>query len=260
MSSEKLIIYNKEELTGIRVAARAASEALCKLIDSISVGMSTKQIDDMAGVIINATGGRSAFLGYRGFPGQICISVNDEVVHGIGRVERVLQHGDVVSLDLGVELGGFYGDNAKTVILGECSDEVKRLVEFTEKSLLAGIDAAVAGNYIKDVGAAIQKVAKSASLGIVRDYVGHGCGKALHTAPEVPNYKTAARGPKLRNGIVLAIEPMLNLGSHNVKTDKDGWTVRTADASFSAHFEHMILINNDKPEILTWPIKEVKEK
>ena len=253
MSFEKVIIHTGREVEGIRKAAQAAGFVREQLKLLIQPGMSTKDIDNLAGTLIEATGGKSAFFGYRGFPGQICISLNDEVVHGIGSPFTIVKNGDIVSLDVGVELNGYIGDNAETVAIGATGDSsIEHLLSNTRLSLHEAIKVAVKGNYIRDIGAAVQKVADKAKLGIVREYVGHGCGVKLHEPPEIPNYRTQNKGPKLRNGMVLAIEPMLNLGTCRVKTDSDGWTVRTLDGKLSAHFEHMILINNDKPEILTW--------
>jgi methionyl aminopeptidase len=253
MSFEKAIIHTDKEIEGIRKAAQAAAFVREQLRILIQPGMSTKDIDNLAGTLIESTGGKSAFYGYRGFPGQICISLNDEVVHGIGTHLNIVRDGDVISLDVGVELNGYIGDNAESLAVGSVNDpSIEHLLTNTRLSLHEAIKAAVKGNFIRDIGVAVQKVADKANLGIVREYVGHGCGIKLHEPPEIPNYKTPNRGPKLRNGMVLAIEPMLNLGTHRVKTDTDGWTVRTLDGKLSAHFEHMILINNDKPEILTW--------
>ena len=256
MPQGKAIIHTEKEIIGIRKAAQAAAFVREQLKILIQVGQTTKEIDVLAGRLIESTGGVSAFLGYCGFPGQICISLNDEVVHGIGVDNRYVVEGDIISVDVGVNLNGFIGDNAETIAVGGSSNElVTHLLEKTRLSLHEGIKAAIKGNYIRDISCAVQKVAQKAKLGIVREYVGHGCGVKLHEPPEIPNYKTADRGPKLKNGMILAIEPMLNLGTHKVKTDKDGWTVRTIDAKLSAHFEHMILISDNKPEILTWPKK-----
>lgn len=247
------VIHTAEEIKSIRKAAAAAASVRDQLPNMVTPGMTTKAVDEIAGSLISATGGKSAFLGYRGFPGQICISVNDEIVHGIGRPEKILQPGDIVSVDIGVELESGIGDTAKTFIVGgEADASVQKLLKYTELSLMAGIEKAVCGKFIKDISAAIEKVAKKAGLGIVREYVGHGCGTKLHEPPEIPNFVCGFRGPRLRPGMVLAIEPMLNLGTHKVETDPDQWTVRTRDGSWSAHFEHMVLITENKPEILTW--------
>ena len=248
------VINSPADVAGIRLAARAAAEVREKLPGMVRPGMTTKQIDDLAEMLIAMTGGKSAFLGYRGYPGQICISINDEVVHGIGSPKRVVASGDVLSLDIGVELNGYIGDNATTMLVGNVapSDDVKRLLDGTREALENGIRSALSGNRVRDISAAVEKTAKRHKLGIVREYVGHACGKKLHEPPEIPNYAVRDRGPKLEPGMVLAIEPMLNLGSKDVKTDADKWTVRTRDGSISAHFEHMVLVTENKPEILTW--------
>ena len=248
------IVHTPEEISGIRRAAQAAAEVREKLPLLVQPGMSTLSIDQLAGSLIAHTGGRSAFLGYRGYPAQICISVNDEVVHGIGRADRIVQVGDVLSLDIGVNIGGFIGDNATTFVVGggKGSPDVERLLVNTEKALMEGLQQAKPGNYIRDISAAIEKVARTARLGVVREYVGHGCGTRLHEPPEIPNFVCAYRGPRLVPGMVLAIEPMFNLGTHKVFTESDMWTVKTADGSISAHFEHMVLVTENEPEILTW--------
>lgn len=253
--AEKVVIHSKLEIEAIRRAGQAAGFVREELKKAIVPGISTKDLDEIARSLIELTGGKSAFFGYRGFPGQICISMDDEVVHGIGRSDVIIGHGSVVSVDVGVTLDGFVGDTAESVCTGTPGTDIELLLKKTREALFAGINVAVEGNYIRDISCAVQKVAESARLGIVRDYVGHGCGKKLHEPPEIPNYKTSNKGPRLQNGMVLAIEPMLNLGTHAVKTDSDGWTVRTLDARVSAHFEHMVLINDDKPEILTWAKK-----
>jgi methionyl aminopeptidase len=256
MAGKDYIIHTEEDLVDIRRAAVAAATVRERIRQVVTPGMTTRQLDDLAASFIAEAGGVSAFLGYRGFPGQICISVNDQVVHGIGRPDRVLQPNDIVSTDIGVKIGRGIGDTSTTFALIDNPDEnIVRLLEATEESLMAGIAKAVVGNTIRDISAAVEKVANRAKLGIVREYVGHGCGTKLHEPPEIPNFVCGWRGPKLRAGMVLAIEPMLNLGTHRVFTEQDGWTVRTLDGKPSAHFEHQILITHNKPEILTWPKK-----
>jgi len=248
------VIYGEDEYPAIRAAARAAAMAVDDLAAMVRPGMTTKELDNMAAAVISSTGGESAFLGYHGYPGQICVSVNDEVVHGIGSFDRVLSRGDVVSLDVGVLLEGFIGDNATTVVVGgvEPPPDVARLLKGTRKALDRGISAAVPGNRVGDISSAVEAAAKQFGLGVVREYVGHACGRELHEPPEIPNFTSRHKGPLLRSGMVLAIEPMLNLGKRHVVTDKDGWTVRTRDGSVSAHFEHMVLVTSKEPEILTW--------
>ncbi|UDQ97733.1 type I methionyl aminopeptidase [Lentisphaerota bacterium WC36G] len=249
------IIHSEKAISGIRKAAQAAAFVREQLPQLVMPGMSTKHIDDFAARLIAETGGKSAFLGYHGYPGQICISVNEEVVHGIGCVTKFVNEGDIVSIDVGVNLGGYIGDNAKTFIVGNpnsASKRVHELLRVTEEATVIGCQAAYANKHISDVSRAIEKCAISAKLGVVREYVGHGCGAALHEPPEVPNYTTGFKGAKLRPGMVLAVEPMFNLGTEKVYTEPDGWTVKTKDGKWSAHFEHMVLITENEPEILTW--------
>jgi methionyl aminopeptidase len=253
MASPAYIVHTDDEIKGIREAAATTALVREQIALAARPGMSTARLDDIAGELIHATGGTSAFHGYRGFPARICISLNEKVVHGIGNLNEIMMPGDVVSIDVGVKLNGFIGDTAKSFIIGTtASDEIKRLLDKTEESLMAGIEAAVPGNYIRDISASVEKVASTAGLGIVREYVGHGCGVELHEPPEIPNFASRQRGPELVPGMVLAIEPMLNLGTHRVVTEPDQWTVRTYDRKPSAHFEHMVLITENKAEILTW--------
>ncbi len=250
--NKRVCIHTEEEILGIRAAACAAASVRDRISQAICPGMTTLQIDRLAQSMIAETGGTSAFLGYRGFPGQICISVNDEVVHGIGRDDCIIQPGDLVSLDVGVRLDGCVGDTALSVSVGPPSPTVAKLLEGTRKSLEDGIAAAQSGRPVNAIGSAVEKTVHSYGLSVVRDFVGHGCGIELHEPPEVPNFDTGARTPRLKPGMVLAIEPMVNAGKHTVRVEADGWTVKTVDSSPSAHFEHMILITNDEPEILTW--------
>jgi methionyl aminopeptidase len=255
MSKPDCVIHTPQEIVSIRAACAAAAYVRDQLASLIRPEMSTKDVDDLAGRLIFQTGGKSAFLGYRGYypyPGQICISVNDEVVHGIGRPDRIIRPEDIVSIDIGVELDGGVGDTAITLAMqSEIPPRTRELLEITELALKAGIERARSGNYVKDISAAIQRVADKAKLGVVREYVGHGCGVKLHEPPEVPNFVCIYRGPKLAPGMALAIEPMFNLGTHKVFTEHDHWTVRTCDGKLSAHFEHMVLITEREPEILT---------
>ncbi len=250
-----VVVHTPEEIVRIRRAARLTAQVRDEVARQARAGMSTWELDQVAGALIAETGGKSAFLNYHGYPGYICISVNDEVVHGIGRPDRVLLPTDIVSIDLGVQIDGACGDTALTFGLGApLSPVTQNLLEATEKALKAGIARAVAGNYIRDISQAVEAVGRKAGVGIVRDFVGHGCGIRLHEPPEVPNYVVPTRGPELVPGMVLAIEPMFNEGSYQVTVDAvDGWTVRTRDGSNSAHFEHMVLITDNEPEILTWP-------
>ena len=252
MGKRNYIIYSDEEINGIRSAAKKAAEILDTLCRAARPGMNTLELDRLAGRLIRACGGESAFYNYHGFPAQICISINDEVVHGIGRNDRIIKMGDLVSLDVGIRVNGYIGDTARTICVGPPVGQVAVLMSVTRKSLAAAINAAVSSNTVRDIGATVENVVSRAGFSVVRDFVGHGCGVKLHEPPEVPNYPTKKSKEKLRPGMVLALEPMVNIGSHKVKIDGDGWTVRTADGSLSSHFEHMILITDSKPEILTW--------
>ncbi len=252
--ARKVIVHTDSEIKGIRRAAAETAGVRERLANIIRPGMTTLEIDEEAARLIAATGGSSAFHGYRGFPGQICISVNDEVVHGIGIADKIIQFGDVVSIDVGIKINGFIGDTATSILVGApATAEIVELLETTRQCLTAGIKAARSGNRVGDISRAIEKIAVDAGFAVVRDFVGHGCGCELHEPPEVPNFTTKNPGPRLLPGMVLAIEPMVNEGSAKVAVDGDGWTVRTRDGKNSAHFEHMVLITKNEAEILTWP-------
>lgn len=256
MLKRNYIIHTADEIKRIRVAAHAAALAREEIASQVRAGMSTKELDMIGAAVIRSLGGKPAFLGYSGYPGAICISVNDEVVHGIGREDRFILKGDIVSVDVGVIIDGAYGDTAKTVYVPESDDgyipdDIKRLLTGTSSALDAGISAAKHGVYMQEVSRAVEHVANLNSLGVVREYVGHGCGTHLHEPPEVPNFAGAGRGVKLLPGMVICIEPMLNLGSRRIVVESDNWTVRTADGKWSAHFEHMVLINEGSTEVLT---------
>ena len=250
----KVIIHTAKEIDGIRLAARAAGHVRHAVCEQIRPGMTTLDVDQLAASLIADTGGAPTFRGYRGFPGTICISVNDEVVHGIGRPDRVLNPGDLVSIDVGVTLNGFIGDTAASVCVGSAfTPESAGLSKTTLECLGHAIKAARGGNYIRDIGSAVQRHAEQAGYAVVKDFVGHGCGCDLHEPPEVPNFKPPHRGPQLVPGMILAIEPMINAGAEDVYIEDDNWTVRTIDGSLSAHYEHMVLITSKEAEILTWP-------
>ncbi len=252
--SRAQVIHTPEEIDAIRNAARLTAGVRDSLASLAKPGMTTFDLDQLAGELIRATGGKSAFLGYYGYPGNICISVNDEVVHGIGRPDRIILASDIVSIDVGVAINGGIGDTALTFGFGEQPAAIDRLLKGTQEALMAGIAQARSGNTIRDISHAVESVAKRHRLGVVREYVGHGCGTKLHEPPEVPNYVMPGRGVPLVPGMVICIEPMLNLGTARVTTDRqDHWTVRTNDGAPSAHFEHMVLITDNEPEILTWP-------
>lgn len=251
--SRAQLIHTPEEVVRIRRAARVTAAVRDEIAAAAHPGMTTFDLDQIAGEIIRATGGKSAFLNYHGYPGNICISLNDEVVHGIGRPDRIILDEDIVSIDVGVAVDGAMGDTALTFGFGELNSEISRLLDGTRKALLAGCTAAQRGNRVRDISMAVEKAARHAGLGIVRDYVGHGCGIRLHEPPEVPNFVMSGDSPRLLPGMVICIEPMLTLGGGAVTLDReDGWTARTRDGSWSAHFEHMVLITDNEPEILTW--------
>ena len=235
----------------IRESAQIVGRCLRMLGGEVRAGVSTLDLDRMAEEFIRTEGGEPAFKGYRGFPASICASVNEEVVHGIPSAKRILKEGDVISLDIGVRKGGFYGDAARTFPVGSITEAARRLLEATERSLQAGIEMARPDGRVSDISAAIEREVKRSGFSVVRALVGHGVGRELHEEPQVPNYGRAGEGPRLRAGMVLAIEPMVNLGGADVVTLSDQWTVVTADRQLSAHFEHTVAIGEDGPEILS---------
>ncbi len=250
-----ILIKSKKEIDYIRESCRIVAETLQLLKSNVKPGITTLELDRIAEDYIRSNDAVPAFKGYsqggaRGFPGSVCSSVDDEVVHGIPSA-RILKDGEIVSLDIGVLKNGFFGDAALTVAVGNISDEKKKLMEVTERSLQLGIEQAIAGNKVHDISNAVQVFVEANGFSIVRDLCGHGVGKFLHEDPSIPNFGRKGTGPKLKNGMTLAIEPMVNIGKYDVLTAKDGWTIITVDGSTSAHFEHTILINNNLPEILT---------
>jgi methionyl aminopeptidase len=250
-------IKSRDELLVMREAGLVVWEVLEELTKAVEPGITLEELDQIAKRETEKRGATCAFMGLYGFPKHICISVNDQVVHGIPN-KRKLQEGDLVKLDHGAVVRGYYGDAARTVPVGKVSAEAQKLVEVTRDSLEAGIRAMVAGNRVSDIGSAVEGVIAPHGYGIVRDYVGHGIGKRPHEDPQVPNYGPAlwSRGqpnPRLRPGIVLAVEPMINAGTHEVRTLADGWTVVTRDGKYSAHFEHTIAVTEDGPDVLTRP-------
>lgn len=250
--TDNIVIKTPAQLDGCRRAGEKAADVLRILCGAVRPGMTTKALDDFARGTMEALGCRSADFGYYGYPGQTCISVNEAVIHGIPKDSVVIRDGDLVSIDITVSFEGFVGDNARTVIVGEGTPEKRAFVEWTEEALRAGIAAARAGNRVGDISHAVETVADRHKLGIVREYVGHGCGVDMHEGPEIPNYGAPHRGPVLREGMVICIEPMLTLGSRRIKTLKDGWTVVTADGSLACHSEQMLAITASGPaEILT---------
>jgi methionyl aminopeptidase len=245
-------IKSQDELKLMRPSCAVAAEVLEEIGSFIKPGITTQQVDDFAAEQIKARGGKSAFLGYRKYPRHVCLSVNDEVVHGVAG-ERELHFGDIVSVDVGVTYKGFIGDNARTFVVGGCGVLAQRLLDVTEQSLYLGIAAAKAVNRVSDISRAIQEFVEGNGFSVVREFVGHGVGRTMHEDPQVPNFVDRKMNEKLRAGMTIAIEPMVNAGRPEVKILKDGWTVVTQDGSLSAHFEHTVLITDGEPEILTCP-------
>ena len=247
------MIYLKtdEEIELMRVANQLVGKTLGELAKHVAPGVTTLQLDKIAEEFIRDNGATPAFLGYGGFPNSICASVNDHVVHGIPSSKVILRDGDIISIDCGTHINGFTGDSAYTFCVGEVSPEVRHLLKTTKESLYKGIEAAVDGKRVGDIANAIQTYCETRNYSVVRELVGHGCGKNMHEEPEVPNYGRRGCGPLLRSGMCICIEPMINLGSKNVVFENDGWTVRTKDRKPSAHFEHCIAIRPDGPDILS---------
>jgi methionyl aminopeptidase len=251
-------IKSAKEVEKMRQACRTASEILDRVSEFVRPGITTKEVDEAAAVFMQEAKVKSAFLGYRlghrVFPGNICISLNDEVVHGIASQRRI-QYGDIVKLDIGVIENGWVGDTATTVPVGVIEERIDQLLRVTENALERAIRIAREGTRLGDICAEIEDEARLNRFSVVREFVGHGVGRKLHEEPQIPNYGKRGSGPRLKAGMTLAIEPMINLGTAAVRLLDDGWTVRTADGLPSAHFEHTVLITRDKPEILTWRAK-----
>jgi len=239
-----------DEIAKMRRAGRIVAEMHERTREAIRPGVTTSELDKVAREVLEQRNARSNFLGYHGFPAVICTSPNDTIVHGIPGDYR-LEEGDIISVDCGAIVEGYHGDAAYTAAVGQVSEEATRLMEVTERSLWAAIEQMVDGNRISDIGHAVQTVAEAAGFSVVREYVGHAIGTAMHEEPQVPNYGPPGRGPRLRPGLVLAVEPMVNVGGAVTRLLADGWSVVTADGSLSAHFEHTIAITDDGPEVLT---------
>lgn len=246
------MIYYKtsEEIEKIRVSSLLVARALAEVAKIIRPGITSLELDKIAEEFIRDNGGVPAFKGYNGFPNSLCISPNEQVVHGIPN-NRPYESGDIVSVDCGVLKDGYYGDSAYTFALGEVSTEVQRLLETTKESLYRGIEVAVEGKRLQDISYEIQTYCESKGYSVVRELVGHGIGKSLHEAPEVPNFGKRGSGPKLKTGLVIAIEPMINMGRKNIIHGKDGWTIKTSDGMPSAHYEHTIAVGKGKADILS---------
>ena len=249
-----ITIKSPREIEAMRLAGKITAAARAYAGEMVKPGVTTQEIDKAVQQFIKQHGAVPSFLGYNGFPGSCCISVNDEVIHGIPG-KRVLKEGDIVSIDVGAYIGGYHGDCAATFACGEISEEAKRLIEVTEQSFYEGLRYAKEGCRVSDISAAVQRYVEKEGFSIVREYVGHGIGRNLHEAPEVPNYGEPGRGPRLLRGMTLAVEPMVNAGTAAIQNMSDGWTVKTKDGKYSAHYENTILITEGDPELLTDPKK-----
>ncbi len=247
-----IFVKNPDQIRLMRVAGRITGEAIVLAGEMVREGVTTKQLDDCIRHHIEKCGARPSFLGYGGFPGSACISINDEIIHGIPSHDRVLQEGDIVKIDVGAFIGGFHGDSANTFAVGRISPEAQRLIEVTRRSFELGVEAAAKpGARIGDIGAAVDGYVTGFGFSTVKKYVGHGVGHDLHEDPNVPNYGTPGRGPRLCTGMTIAIEPMINAGTDRVREMSDGWTVKTADGALSAHYEHTVALTADGPVLLT---------
>ena len=250
-----IVLKSRQEVELMREANGIVAEILGEVRSRVRPGVSTGELDALAEELTLAKGAKPAFKGYvvqgRVFPASICISINDEVVHGVPSTRRVLKDGDIVGLDFGVCYQGYYGDAAMTVPVGKVNPEALRLMDVTARALAAGIDAIKPGAHVADISAAVQDVAEGAGFSVVREFVGHGIGRKLHEDPQVPNYRTGVRGVRLEEGLVLAIEPMINFGGAEVYVKDDGWTAATRDGRLSAHFEHSVAVTANGPYILS---------
>ncbi|MEW6096524.1 MAG: type I methionyl aminopeptidase [bacterium] len=246
-----IILKSKQEIEKIRGAGRIVRDVLRHLEQITKPGITTKYLEEVAHKMIVKRNGKPAFLGYHGFPGSICTSVNFEVIHGVPSAQCVLKEGDILKIDLGVVLDSYYADAALTIPIGQISAEVEKLVRVTKEALKIGISKARVPNRLLDISHAIQFHAQCYGYTVTRDYAGHGIGRSLHEAPQIPNFGEPGKGPRLKPGMILCIEPMINIGGYEIDILNNGWTVVTRDRSFSAHFEHTILITEGEPEILT---------
>jgi methionyl aminopeptidase len=246
-----IVCRSTAELQRMREAGRLVGEVLTALAALVAPGVTTADLDDAAEKRIRMAGATPAFKGYHGYPATICASVNEEVIHGIPSGRRVLNEGDVISIDVGASLDGYYGDSAITLAVGQVSETAATLLRVTEESLYKAIERVKVGGRVSDIGHAVQQHVEAYGFSVVREFVGHGIGQRMHEEPQVPNYGEAGRGPRLTEGMVLAIEPMVNVGTPAVKVLADGWTAVTRDGSLSAHFEHTVAVTADGPWILT---------
>ena len=249
-------LKNSAQITSMIEAGRITGEALLVAREHVREGISTKELDTLIRRHIEKCGAKPSFLGYCGFPGSACISVNDEVIHGIPSEKKILREGDIVKIDVGAFYKGYHGDSARTIPVGKVSDEAMKLIETTRNSFFCGVEAVKIGNRIGDVGHAIQSCVEKEGFSVVRKYIGHGIGRELHESPDVPNYGTVGRGTRLCAGMVIAIEPMVNVGTEEVFELADGWTVKTKDLSLSAHYENTVALTSDGVIITTLVDKE----
>ena len=249
-------LKNSAQISAMVEAGRITGEALLLAREHVREGVSTYELDSMIRNYIEKCGAKPSFLGYSGFPASACISINDEVIHGIPSKKRILKEGDIVKIDVGAFYKGFHSDSARTIPVGRVSEEASRLIDVTRKSFFEGVAAVKAGNRIGDIGSSIQNCVESAGFSVVRKYIGHGIGHALHESPDVPNFGTAGRGTRLCSGMTIAIEPMVNTGSEEVYELPDGWTVKTRDRGLSAHYENTVALTSDGVIITTLVDKE----
>ncbi len=247
-----ITLRSAREIEALRRAGKIIADARALAGEMVKPGVTTREIDKAVYQFIKSQGAEPSFLNYNGYPASACISVNDEIIHGIPG-KRVLQEGDIVSIDVGAYIGGFHGDCAATYACGTISDEAQRLIDVTRQSFFEGIKFAREGYRISDIGHAVQEYVEANGFSVVREYVGHGVGRQMHEAPEVPNYGAPGHGPKLLRGMTIAVEPMVNAGTANIRQMPDGWTVKTADGKYAAHYENTVLITSGEPELLTVP-------
>lgn len=246
-----IIIKSDQEIDLMRKSGKIVADCHLMIEELIRPGISTKELDEKAEEFIRKAGAIPTFKGYGGFPASICASINEEIVHGIPSPDRILKEGDIIAIDLGATLNGYVGDAARTHAVGKISDQNQKLIDVTRDSFFKGLEKAVAGNRLGDISHNVQQYAEANGFSVVRDYVGHGIGRNMHEDPPIPNYGPAGKGPKLRKGMCLAIEPMINVGDYGLKVLDDGWTAITADGLNSAHYENTIVITDGEPEILT---------
>ncbi len=246
-----IMIKTPAEIAKMRVAGKALRQVHDAIAQHVAAGVSTMDLEEVAIKAIDDLGAKAAFKGYHGYPSALCTSINEEVVHGMPNAKRVLKDGDIVSIDCGVIIDGYYADAAVTYPIGKVSDSIRRLLDVTRHSLEEAIRQCQPGGRLGDISATVQRICEAEGFGVVREFVGHGIGRSMHEDPQVPNFGDAGKGPRLKAGMVLAIEPMINAGGPGVHVLKDGWTAVTDDGSYSAHFEHTVAITKDGPEVLT---------